>query len=618
MKIPGFDVECFIAEGGMASVFLAVQRSLNRRVALKILKKFDNPAHNERFLNEGRIIASLNHRNIITIHDIGCIGDQHYISMEYLDGGSLKERIRSGMQESEILDLMESIGSCLHFVHSREIIHRDIKPSNILFHKDGSPKLTDFGVSKQLNNDQDLTIDGSAFGSPYYISPEQAEGRTLDGRTDIYALGIIFYEMLTGKKPFAEKSPIETILAHLTHPIPELPKAYSKYQDLLERMVAKDLRDRFTSAKELLDLLHLLRHSEAPAQSRKSGIHKKHAPVEKSGNLGTQLSEQWHVAYGKLRGVLGFKWPGRFYAATKKQWHMALMKLRGIPGFKWLGRSGAVLGKRWRMASMTQKGILVTALLLLVIGTGIPLRGQLSSQDSELAVIPKAVSNGVSVEPTQEVLEPVSVQREASGEPPPAILTEVPSRKSYPAEPVVVEPDEQPHAVQPEQPGEQAVPITPAHEAPDEQPRIAKSSSQPEDQTEQVIARLLKDGDRALKAYRLTTPSEDNAYSYYQNVIELDPDNIRANEGIEKIANIYARLVRKELDKQNLRSARVYLRRGINVQPDHVKLSMLGAEINRMDQARMEQANEPQAVEEKKEKDKFSERFKNFWKKIAK
>ncbi len=175
MEIPGYRIERLVAEGGMSSVFLAVQESLGRRVALKLLKKFDSAQHATRFLEEARIIASLEHRNIITIHDVGVIGERHYIAMEYLEGGSLQDRIDNGIQPEAAIDLLEDIAICLHFVHRKGIVHRDVKPSNILFHVDGTPKLTDFGIAVQRDRDQEQTMDGSAFGSPYYLSPEQAE-----------------------------------------------------------------------------------------------------------------------------------------------------------------------------------------------------------------------------------------------------------------------------------------------------------------------------------------------------------------------------------------------------------------------------------------------------------
>jgi len=160
VEIPGYKVEGLVAEGGMAAVYLAIQESLDRRVALKLLKKFDKPEQFKRFINEGRIIASLNHRNIITIHDIGVIGDQHYISMEYLEEGDLEARIRRGMTPADAINLLETIGECLEFVHRKGIVHRDIKPANILFSKDGTPILTD--VNGCLNphvNGEHITVD---------------------------------------------------------------------------------------------------------------------------------------------------------------------------------------------------------------------------------------------------------------------------------------------------------------------------------------------------------------------------------------------------------------------------------------------------------------------------
>ena len=259
LQIPGYQIVRPIAEGGMASVYLAIQESLQRQVALKLLRRFDDPIHASRFCNEGRIIASLNHRNIITIHDIGVIGERHYLAMEFLEDGDLERQIGSVMNPDAALELVEVIGNCLDFLHRKSIIHRDIKPANILFRKDGTPVLTDFGIAKQLDLDIRLTLDNTALGSPCYLSPEQAECKPLDGRTDIYSLGIIFYEMLTGSKPFQGCSPIETILAHLTEPCPSLPAELSSYQGLLDRMIAKAPDVRYSTAGEMVTAIRELR-----------------------------------------------------------------------------------------------------------------------------------------------------------------------------------------------------------------------------------------------------------------------------------------------------------------------------------------------------------------------
>jgi tRNA A-37 threonylcarbamoyl transferase component Bud32/tetratricopeptide (TPR) repeat protein len=273
LKIPGYRILRPIAEGGMASVYLVVQESLGRRVVLKLPIKFNDVFQSARFVNEGRIIASLKHRNIITIYDIGVAGERHYFTMEYLEGGDLERRIIKGISPDEAMDLVETIGGCLEYVHRKDIIHRDIKPANILFRRDGTPVLTDFGVAKQTEADSRLTKDGTALGSPYYISPEQAECKPLDGRADIYSLGIILYEMLTGKKPYTGNSDIQIIIAHLSDPIPSLPCELGGYQDLIDRMIAKNPDDRFATAEEMVEYIKELRHPgmSAPTASRLAG-----------------------------------------------------------------------------------------------------------------------------------------------------------------------------------------------------------------------------------------------------------------------------------------------------------------------------------------------------------
>jgi serine/threonine-protein kinase PpkA len=279
LKIPGYRIIKPIAEGGMASVYLAVQESLGRRVVLKLLRKFDDVFQSARFVNEGRIIASLNHRNIITIHDIGVIGERHYISMEFLEGGDLELRIIEGISVDAALDLVETIGGCLDFVHRKNIIHRDIKPANILFYSDGTPVLTDFGVAKQQEVDARLTKDGTTLGSPYYISPEQAECKPVDGRSDIYSLGIILYEMLTGNKPYKGESDIQIIISHLSDPIPSLPPELSRYQELVDRMIAKSPDERFSTAAEMLEYIREIRVS-----GRQSAAHGKISGLTRSGS----------------------------------------------------------------------------------------------------------------------------------------------------------------------------------------------------------------------------------------------------------------------------------------------------------------------------------------------
>jgi tRNA A-37 threonylcarbamoyl transferase component Bud32 len=330
-RIPGYRILRPLAEGGMASVYLAVQESLHRPVVLKLPKKFNDIYQSARFVNEGRIIATLHHRNIITIYDVGVSGERHYFTMEYLRGGNLEDRITRGMSTAEALDLAEVIARCLEYVHRKDIIHRDIKPANILFRRDGTPVLTDFGVAKQTELDSRLTKDGIALGSPYYISPEQAECKPLDGRADIYSLGIVLYEMLTGKKPYTGSSDIQIMIAHLTEPIPSLPSELSAYQELLDRMIAKNPDERFESADEMVEYLRELRN---PGQCASTATLPSGLPVDSRalGHAGVLAAggESGH-AFKKINSLLFDESLLRFAAALTVLLAIALAGIETMP-----------------------------------------------------------------------------------------------------------------------------------------------------------------------------------------------------------------------------------------------------------------------------------------------
>ena len=264
MEIPGYEIKRLIGQGGMATVYLAEQRSLGREVVLKILDTSTGitPETVERFLNEGRIIASLNHPHIITIYDIGQAGDQIFISMEYVQGGDLKDRLMSKVfAPVEAVDIVEKVAAGLAAAHENGIVHRDVKPGNILFRRDGTPLLSDFGIAKRLSNDSDLTSTGMFVGSPNYMAPEQSESGPIDGRADIYSLGVILYEMLTGSRAYVADSVIDVILMHKKAPVPKLPAGLEQYQDMLNLMMAKSRKDRFRDAESLMHFIAQMRRA---------------------------------------------------------------------------------------------------------------------------------------------------------------------------------------------------------------------------------------------------------------------------------------------------------------------------------------------------------------------
>ncbi|GAB2510128.1 serine/threonine-protein kinase [Microbulbifer agarilyticus] len=272
LTIPGYTVHGPIGQGGMASVYLATQESLNRKVAIKVLRNVEQDSAsaklNARFINEAHFIASLNNPHIITIHDIATLANgDHYIAMEFVSGGDLDENLQRFRAPQAALGLIREIAQGLAVVHQQGIIHRDVKPANILFRKDKTVVLTDFGIAKEVDNNSDLTQAGFSLGSPSYSSPEQAQGQALNITSDIYSLGVILLELLLGYNPFKGDSHTGTAINHIQQPVPELPAELAYLAPLLKRMLAKSPGDRFQNCEALVAALQSLHQPSATATS---------------------------------------------------------------------------------------------------------------------------------------------------------------------------------------------------------------------------------------------------------------------------------------------------------------------------------------------------------------
>ena len=238
-----------------SGVYLAERESTHLKVVLKVLRQM--PGMNDaigafdRFLQEYETIAEMDHPNIVRIYDLGVSDDHAHIAMEYLAGGDLRRRIEEGIPEREAVQYLRQIASALAAVHAKGVLHRDLKPGNIMLRKDGSIALIDFGLAKKAKLENEITDKGEIFGTPYYMSPEQGHGNGADERSDIYSLGVVFYEMLTGKKPYRADSAMGIIYLHGNAPIPLLPTRLAQHQALLNMMLAKSQADRLQSVAEI-------------------------------------------------------------------------------------------------------------------------------------------------------------------------------------------------------------------------------------------------------------------------------------------------------------------------------------------------------------------------------
>ncbi|MEZ5601427.1 MAG: serine/threonine-protein kinase [Candidatus Competibacteraceae bacterium] len=241
-RISGYQFEKIIGKGAMSTVYLALQESLGRRVAIKVLSPglAGDPIFSKRFIKEARIIGKLGHPHIVTIFDAGNLDDVYYIAMEYLEGGTLKERIKAGLTPDQAVTILCQIARALGRAHQQHCIHRDIKPANILFRNPDTALLSDFGIAKNTLDKTQLTAAGWRLGTPNYMSPEQALAKPTDARSDLYSLGVVFYEMLTGTRPFQGADAFDIALKHLKEPVPTLPVPLGRFQPALDRLLAKE------------------------------------------------------------------------------------------------------------------------------------------------------------------------------------------------------------------------------------------------------------------------------------------------------------------------------------------------------------------------------------------
>lgn len=444
----------------MASAHLAVQTSLNREVVLKILDTSitDSPVAIERFLNEGRIVASLQHPHIITTYDIGTADNNVYISMEFVDGGDLKQRLAEhSFSPSEAIDLVRKIASGLDAAHLKGIVHRDVKPGNILFRGDGTPLLSDFGIAKRLTGDADLTSTGMFVGSPNYMAPEQSDIGAIDGRADIYALGVIFFEMLTGRKAYYSDSVIDVILMHKKDPVPLLPEGFADYQQLLNLMMAKDRNSRFRDATSLL---HFLDRFEQQGKLR--------ARTEATQTLDFDVTAEDRASPAPqvTRIALSANQP------RKLPWILAGAALFCAIAY------GALIYVEY---TMTQ------------------------------APVPDVASTIVELSTLD--------------------------RKEFANAP-------------------NAVPLD-------------------DDQAEKVVGALRWLATHSLNEFRLAAPAQDNAYYYYSRLLQMNPNDKLALDGILEIARRYSILAERDVADGNYERARSYITLGLRIEPANESLRVL-------------------------------------------
>lgn len=593
--IPGYSIHGRLGKGGMAEVYLATQQSLQRKVAIKVLSAGTDPALCIRFIQEGHIVASLHHPSIVTIYDINRLDDgRHYMAMEYLPGGDLSAHKGEVFAPQRALKIVQQIASALAVVHEKGLVHRDIKPANILFRTPDTAVLTDFGIAKEVQLDSDMTQCGVAVGSPAYSSPEQTQCQRLDARSDIYSLGVILLEMLTGKNPYRGANYPLTVLNHLQMPMPVLPDSLAMFQAVLERMLAKDPAQRFAGCAELLKALGQIELHDLDATQLLPAVPLKAASPAPVRPARSPQRRRWLLpATTALVALLTLLASGLY---LRQQWQLAEWLALGeqrLAEGRWIEPAAdsaehyfnAVLAQRPQHAEALSglrrlRDARVAAALLL--GEQRLSEGQLiepagdSARDHFQLALNLDSDSAAAATGLQRVQQAriqawldLFNQRLASGH------WQTPADDS----------------------AEFYLQLAQTLDASDAQVLAAAAALQ-----QARINALLEQARASLADKRLLLPEDDSAVYYYRQVLLLQADQADALAGLERVAQMYRELAQAAYARGDFPAALAMIERGLQVQPEHGELRRLKREhqglLNAARAARNERSQrvEPVAV----------------------
>ncbi len=634
IEIPGYKIIREIGRGGMANVYLALQESFEREVALKVMSASlaQDQTFSERFLREAKIVAQLIHPNIVTVYDVGIASGHHYLSMEFVPGQDLKHALTK-LSLARKCDVICQVAQALNFARLKGYIHRDVKPENIRLQANSERVvLMDFGIAKATDLKSGFTQTGTAVGTPYYMSPEQARGKQVDHRSDLYSLGVVFYWLLVGKVPYNADSAVAIGIKHITEPLPRLPAPLQMLQPVLDKLMAKQPEQRYQTAAELVNALRAIPQEQlaAAASARKTGpstvtdtapsapsgkvdlVKRKpaKAPVVKRGAepiTATRSAEE----QARLAGSKGSVWP----------WLIGVMIALGVAGFVY-----------WQQAQLQGDHRLHDWFASLMGKPVVPSSGNITPPAVAQPV--ETSSSGVeNPSATAEVSSPVVDTPEAEAadlveeqQPQPdvvadstAALVELEERlddslAAWQNTLPLIEQQWQQMSDQmagfslPEQASMQLpmraqrerlqarllslATAAPADDIPEWLALAASSGlvdmGQPEWQTLQAkhqadlqVGQLLSEAENYLAKDQLTSPEGANALQAFQQVLALDSSSQQAKQGIQRIAERYQVLARGQWQKGNLDSAQSLLQKGKSLESDPALWSILAADIEK-------------------------------------
>ncbi len=618
MDIPGYEIQRELGSGGMATVYLAIQENLHRDVALKVMTPglAVDETYCQRFLKEGRIAAQLTHLNLLTVYDIGVHDNHYYMASEYLPGGTARDKMNEGMSEADIVQIITDIAQGLQFAHSKGFVHRDVKPGNLLFRGNGDCVLGDFGIAKAVDSNTGATKLGTSIGTPHYMSPEQAKGEKVDHRTDLYSLGVVFYEMLAGKPPFDADDPFSVALMQINEPCPEVPSQFSHFQRLIEKLMAKNRDERYPQADDFLDDLEMVTGSVAPARKT---TRRKMTPEEAASRSTPAPSPRAAANTDSSSEASGGRSPVPLVVGGTA---LIAMIFLGVFGWRTFGSGdepvppepGAEpapidsppvpdpkIEQRERFALLMGEadGFIAAGQLLCNDGESALARyrtvlAEDADNDSARLKLRELANQIESAAETEwakgELQNAYTLLRQASVEFPgdqgiEYLLNEIEGQGYVLIDPLATSADGCTSASQ------VLAPPKPEDEPPEPGPVDKPVESNGADQNlsaEPVlsagdkarVAELLKQADNYFDANIFSHPPGENAMDKYLEVKALEPLNRRAGERLARIAGLWLRAAEVRIGRGEWDKARAMIDRGLQAEPDNADLAALMRQVD--------------------------------------
>jgi len=556
ISIPGYEILNVVGQGGMATVYQAIQKSTQRNVAIKVMSNHlaADPSFSERFLTEARM-ANLTHPHIVTVYDAGEADGQNYIVMQYAGNGNFEQHIKQGILIEKIIEYVKQIASALGYAAKKGVIHRDVKSENILINNEDQALLVDFGIAKAVSRNSNVTSVGTSIGSPNYMSPEQARGDTLDNRSDLYSLGMVFFHALTNKKPYDAADTYVIALKQVYDPIPQLPTSLNIFQDIIDILLAKNREHRFANAEEFVDALEELeenikKHNPDVLKVKNIDISESNSnlanTVQFSTEFVSQQNEKNSESFDRNTDVISFGENVetlQFSNSSTTVNNELPQRLEEIENTLSENRKDVInteeneskynIEKQDIKTRKSLRSIILSISIMIFFGVA----GYLYILiNSEQAVSPDIVDNDNFIHnDSDENIGPPKDQN---------------SRKN--------DNEIDQHFVT----------------------EVEKNTIEVEAQQDKKINELLKKARLHVQSKRLTTPAGNNALESYKMILSMDENNQAAMSGIDEIVGTYVSLANKQMKNKKVETALSLIKKGLNIKNDNIALLNLQETIN--------------------------------------